>query len=210
MVAAVTDPYVIAEEYRARTGGTGTGEDTTILLQTTAVSRYLDNRMRRFFTKDASAVTRVYDGNGKQKLWLPDDIATTSGLEVKADLDGDYDFADEAALVLNTDFWVGPYNASLGSEPKPYEFLVVHPNSTNLSVWPEQVRSVQVKAVNGWPAVPEMIKEITVAITRQLRDLEKSGVTQVLQDIEAVVQRSPELAGLMARVERIYARTPMF
>lgn len=207
---AVESPYATAAEYRARTSQSGTGDDATILLQTTAVSRYLDARLRRFYTQDAAVVTRIYDGNGEQRLWLPDDIAMTTGLVVTADQDGDYDFSDETALTLNTDYWVGPWNAGYGSEPRPYTFLEVSPNSANLSAWPEQLRSVQVVAKFGWPAVPAAIKEITVAITRQLRDLEKSGVTQAIQNIDTVIQQSPELAGLMARIERMYARPPRF
>src|SRR3990172_7553843 len=127
-MAAVTDAYATPAEYRARTDKSDLGEDTEIDGQLSAVSRFLDKRMRRFFNQDAAVVTRTYDGNGRAKLWLPDDIATATGLVVMADLDGDYDFSDETALVLNTDFWLGDYDADKGSEPRPFEWLGIHPN----------------------------------------------------------------------------------
>ena len=210
MVAAVTDPYATALEYRARTGGSGTGDDATILLQTTAVSRYLDARLRRFFTQDAAAVTRIFDGNGQEKLWLPADIASITGLIVTVDLDGDYSFTDETALVLDTDFWLGPMNADKGAEVRPFEWMKVHPNSTRLSIWPEQQRAIQITAIWGWSAVPSAIKELCIAITRQLRDMEESGFTLTLENVDAAIRVSPQTAWLLRDIEREYARPPSF
>lgn len=202
-MAAVTDAYATAAEYRARVGKTGTGDDTLLDLQLGAVSRFLDKRLRRFFTKDAAAVTRVFDGNGEVRLWLPD-IASSTGLVVKVDLDGDYLFTDETALTLDTDFWLGPPDADKGSEPRPWEYIEVSPNSTLLSCWPDQGRSVQIAAIWGWPAVPNAIKELTVNITRQLRDLETAGGALVLQDIETAAQISPQTSYLLVAIERMY------
>src|SRR3990167_5079751 len=109
---AVTDAYATAAEYRERTTKSDASDDDTILAQLKAVSRWLDRRLRRFFTQDAAVVARIYNGNGEQILWLPDDIATATGLIVKVDLNGDYDFSDSGeTLSINTDFWLGPYNA---------------------------------------------------------------------------------------------------
>ncbi|OGT26066.1 MAG: hypothetical protein A2Z17_06870 [Gammaproteobacteria bacterium RBG_16_66_13] len=210
MTAAVTDPYAVALDYRARVGKTGTGSDTDILAQLTAVSRYLDLRLRRFFTQDAAVVTRLYDGNGEARLWLPDDIATSTGLVVTVDLDGDYSFADETALTIDTDFWLGPENADKGSEPRPWEYLDVHPSSGQLSIWPDQQRAIQVTAKFGWPAVPAAIKEATISITRQLRDMEESGMTYALQEIDTVVNQSREMSALLWRLQQVYAKPSKF
>ena len=87
-MVAVNDVYVSVAEYKDRVGKSATGDDEEILAQLTAVSRYLDKRLRRFFTKDVAVVTRIFDGNGELRLWLPD-IATSTDLVVKVDLDGD-------------------------------------------------------------------------------------------------------------------------
>ena len=207
---AVDDAYIEAADYRARIEKTDTGDDGAIDAQLKAVSRFIDKRMRRFFTKDAAVVTRTLKGNGESKLWLPFDIATTSGLIVKADTDGDYSFDDESALTINTDFWVGPFDADKGSEAWPFEWLMVHPTSGNLSVWPDQEQAVQVTAVCGWPDIPEAIKELTVAITRYLRDLEEAGATLTMQNIEATIQQSPRMNLLILDIERMYKKGSSF
>ena len=208
-MAAVTDAYFLPVEYRARTGKSDTGDDDAIKAEGLTVSRFLDLRLRRFFTQDALVVTRVYDGNGETRLWLPDDIATSTGLIVKVDLDGDYSFGDETALTLDTDFWLGPPNADKGPEPFPWEYLEVNPNSGQLSEWPDQQRSIQVTAKFGWPAVPGAIKEAAISITRQLRDAHLGGAALSVQDIDTAVSFNQQLADvrtLLWRLQQAYAK----
>jgi hypothetical protein len=206
----IADAYVDVAEYKDRVGKTITGQDGELLAQLTAVSRFLDARLGRFFGQDAAVVTRVYDGNGGTRLWLPDDISTSTGLIVKADLDGDYLFTDETALTLDTDFWLGPLGADKGSEPQPWQYLEVHPTSSRLSVWPFQRRAVQVTARFGWPAVPQVVKEWVVSTTRQLRDMEESGFTLTLQDMDAAIRVSSQSSYLLRDMERMYANLPSF
>jgi hypothetical protein len=203
MPAAVTDPYAVAADYRARVDKTGTSDDTLILAQLTSVSRWLDKELRRFFTKDAAAITRVFDGNGEMRLWLPD-IATSTGLVVKADLDADYLFTDETALVLDTDFWLGPPNADKGPEPRPWEYIEVSPNSTLLSCWPLQQRSIQIAAIWGWPAVPGIIMELTCNITRDWRDRTLAGPVDTLSIGGSGVGISRETFLMLQDVRRMY------
>lgn len=210
MPASVIDPYFTAAEYRDRVGKTDAGADATILLQATAVSRYLDRRLHRFFTQDAAVVVRTFDGNGETVLWLPADIASTTGLIVKVDLNEDYDFGEaNETLTINTHFWVGPSDADKGPEPRPFEYLEVVPNNGVFDVWPEQLRAVQVTAKFGWPAVPNAIKEVTISVTRQLRDILESGVTMTMQNIDAAVQSSPSTMALILDIERMYSRPLM-
>jgi hypothetical protein len=210
MVAAIGDPYATAAEYRDRVGKTDTGADATILAQLTAVSRYLDRRLHRFFTQDAAVVVRTFDGNGDTMLWLPADIATVTDLVVKVDLNEDYDFGEaNETLTINTHFWVGPQDAEKGPEPRPFDCLEVVPNNGVFDAWPEQVRAIQVTAKFGWPAVPNAIKEVTISVTRQLRDILESGVTLTMQNIDAGVQSSPSTMALILDIERMYSRPLM-
>ncbi len=206
---ADTSAYFTAAEYRNRVGGTVTTDDVTIGEQAVAIARFLDLRTHRFFSKDSEVVTRTFDGNGRRKLWLPADIATSTGLIVKVDLNGDYDFDDaDETLTLDTHFWLGPADADKGPEPRPWEFLEVCPKADNtvLGVWPAQRRAVQVTAVFGWPSVPAAIKEVAINLTRQLRDILGAGVTMTIENIESAVQMSPQLSYLMKDIQRAYWR----
>jgi hypothetical protein len=222
---ALGDSYATAADYRARAGKTDTGDSTMLEAQLKAVSHYIDSRCRRRdgFNQSGSAEVRTYDirclpGPGVafladyyRRVWLPDDVATLTGLIVKVDLNGDYDVTDSnETLTINTDFWAGPSNAAVGADPKPFEFLDLHPNSTKANTWPEQRRALEVTAKFGWPEVPEAVKELTIAITRQLRDLQVSGASVALQNMDTVITGSRELTMLMLNIERQYRRGPSF
>lgn len=205
--------YATAAEARARWMKADVGDDPTILENLTAVSHYIDSRCRRRdgFNQSVSVEARMYDGNGKARVWLPDDIATVTGLIVKADLNGDYGVADSGeTLTIDTHFWVYPDNAAVGSDPKPYEALELVPTNGVVTTWPLQRRAIQVTAKFGWPEVPEAIKELTIALTRYLRDIHESGVTFSIQAIDTAVQESREMSFFLRNIERQYARPPSF
>lgn len=206
---ALNDPYATPQEYRQRVGAADEKNDAALRPVLAGVSRLVEGPegCRRFFTKDASAVVRIFHGNGRGVLWLPADIATTAGLIVKVDQNGDYDFGDaDETLALNTDYWVGPENAELEPEPRPFEYLEVNPSSSLISCWPDQRRSVQVTAVFGWPAVPGAVREATILITRELLDLEKSGMTLELQALDQQIHMAPQGFARLQMLQRSYAR----
>lgn len=203
---AVTDSYATAAEYRARVNKTDTGDDTAILAQATAVSRYIDNKLRRFFTQDATATPRYYEGFQEKRIQV-DDIASTTNLAVKIDLDGDYAFTtSNETLTLNDHFFLWPYNAAKGSEAWPWTHLEVVSNNAIFTVWPKQARAVEVTAIFGWPAVPAAIKEATVSLTRYMRDLQEAGTTLAIQEIDFAVQQSPMMQKLMTDLWMVYGR----
>lgn len=205
---AVTDAYALAADYRARIDKADIADDTVIDAQLTAVSRIIDQRCRRFFTQDAVPVARLFDGNGKARVYVAD-IATTTGLVVKVDQNADYDYADSnETLAISTDFWVGPDNALLGAEPRPFQFVDIIPTSTKLSVFPVQRRAIEVTATWGWPAVPGAIKEATIAITREIRDMQESGFSLTLQTIDQAIQQSPTSAVILMDIVRRYGFAP--
>lgn len=188
----VIDAYATLAEYKTRITKTKTSDDASITAALPAVSRYVDKECGRFFTQDAAAVARVYDGNGLTRLYI-DDLATVTDLAVKVDINGDWDYADpDETLTIDTHFWPGPANAALGAEPSPYLWLDLVPNNARLSrwarytLWPgqtdygvsgaSQIRAVQVTGKWGWPAVPGAIKELTIALTHYLLGLERVGL----------------------------------
>jgi hypothetical protein len=207
---AVDDAYIKAEDFRARIGKTVTDDDGILDDLLAGVSRLIDRECGRFFNQDAEVVVRHYDGNGQARLYI-DDVATATGLVVKADLDGDYDFdgADET-LTQGTHFWLGPPNAGLGSEAGPYRYLELVPNNGRLSIWPERPRAVQITAIFGWPAVPGAIVEATVMIAREIADLEMAGMTAALQNIDSAVNLSPTAFSIVQRIKREYGLSSLF
>lgn len=158
---AVTDSYATAQLYRQYRGQQDPGSDDLIDGVLAAVSRYIDRRLGRHFTKDAAAVAREFwpgvnadlDING---ALFVDDITTSAGLVVKIDTDRDGSYADETAL-LATDYQLLPANAPDGPEPAPYTRIARTPWSTVGTSW-LTTSPVQIEAVWGWPAVPEAIK----------------------------------------------------
>lgn len=207
---AIGDPYASPTIYRAAVDKKAISEDVDELeRQLKAVSRYLDRKLRMGrdgFNVVAAAEDRRYDGNGKAKLWLPDDISTATGLVLKVDLNADYDYGDaDETLTLDADFWVGPDNADKGAEPEPYQWVEVHPNSGKLAAWPEQRKALEITAKWGWPAVPEAIVQAVIVVTHTLRDLEASTGLR-LEAIDNIVQVTPRLSGLVRDLAVMYGR----
>lgn len=210
---ALTDPYCSVQEYRDRVDSSTDDDDAAIEAQLLASSRLIDRWCGRFFNKDNSVRSRIYDGGpglttfamlwrdvsatptgGKTRLYIPDDISTTTGLIVQVDLDGDYAF--EQTLTIDTHFWIGPYNAAEGPEPWPYQFLDVVPNNNVMIAWPSHRRSVKVTAKFGWPSVPEAVRETCALLTREMRDLQKAGMVLSLGSIDTetrIVDRAPKI-----------------
>lgn len=212
MVASLVDPYLTAEEYRARIGKTDNAEDATVITPVLlAISRFFEKECGgRFFNMDAAAVVRTYDGNGETLLYV-DDIATATGLVVKVDLDGDYAFTGtDETLTINTHFWLGPPNVLLEPEPQPYRYLQIRPDNSVLSIWPEQLRSVQVTAKFGWPAVPAILRDATALVAREMLDLQKAGPTAMMQNVEDVVRLSPTAFAIVQRIKREYGKVSLF
>lgn len=208
---AVTDAYATVAEFRSRVESSSGDDDAEIEAQLRAASRFIDRLCGRYFTRDAAVVTRTYDGRRSIAIYnrlfeedIPrgrtvfriDDLASTTGLIVRVDLNEDY--TCEQVLTLNTHFWVGPPNATAGSEPRPYRYLEIVPNNGVLDTWPDGRRGIQVTGLWGWPSVPDAIREATVQITRAMRDLQEAGMTQALAGIDTamgtrIVDRVPKM-----------------
>lgn len=201
---AETDAYATVAEYRARVDKASGHSDIEIESQLSAMSRFIDHLTQRHFTIDDAVTTRLYDGTGTAALRLPDDIATTTGLVVAVDLDADY--AHEQELTLNTHYWLDAPRAAFGSEPFPWARLQLIPSNGVASIWPNQRRVVSVTAKFGWASVPAAIKEATVALTRQLRDIQTSGLTLTLENLDEQIRVSPQSSRIIDNLIRVYKR----
>ena len=209
MVAAVTDAYATALIYRGIADKDSTADDTEILSDLTAISRYIERKVGQFFNKDAAAVDRIYAGSGETRLCLDGHhlvpgISTLTGLVVKVDLNADYDVTDSGeSLTINTHFWASPQDAALGSEARPWTDLDIVPGNSVISIWPKQERAVQVTAVYGWPAVPDAIVRATCHLTALLR-LETPRSTTSRSDLGEILGASREAQNIIADLQRQY------
>jgi hypothetical protein len=213
MVAAVTDPYATAATYRAVAAKDSAIEDSEIDRDLLAVSRYLTRKLDQFFTKDTSAVARLYQGSGTHRLYLTDHeqvpgLGSLTNLAVNVDLDGDYDVSD-TALTINIHFWPGPQDADKGAEPRPWRYLDLKPNNAVTTIWPTRERAVQVTAIYGWPAVPKAIEIATCHLTALLR-LETARSITSRSDIGEILGASREAQGIVSDLMISYRKVPTF
>lgn len=149
--------YATAAELEAYARIPDTNDDAQITLAISAASRAVDRYCNRQFGLVASAEARYYTPrfDRKRRKWVVefDDLMTTTGLVVMADLgdDGTY----EAAV---DNYALRPVNAQAKS--RPWTFLVVQPASTKQPVAAES--SVEITAKWGWSAVPDPVKQATL------------------------------------------------
>lgn len=216
---AVEDAYATAVTYRALIRRNDNADDAVILDDLKAVSRYLDKKLHRFFTKDVSAVARVYYPEGyligdpeAENPWRyvrgsrelrVDDIASSAGLSIKIDEDRDGSFADETALA-STDYQLLPLNADKGPEPKPWNTIYLPAWSTK-SGWPTG-SPVEVTATFGWAAVPKAIERATCHLTAIVRLESARALNGLGQDVENMLDVAPEGKRIVAELAKAYAR----
>lgn len=222
---ALTDPYASVQEYRDVVDKTDAASDGAILDDLTAVSRWLDLKLGRFFTKDAAPVARVFTIPGalRNRFMVPplgwaesenpymygtwsrsltvDDIASTTGLSIICDTDRNGLFDDGALAATDYELW--PLNAALGPEPKPYTTIVI-PSWSTVGGFPVGVR-VQVTAVWGWPAIPAAIARATCHLTGILR-LESPRATSRVNELGEVLSTSKQARDLLEDLRAQYAR----
>ena len=205
------DPYADVDEYKARAGIASTGQDAEITAQLTSVSRLIERELGedpehpRVFNESSAASLRYFDGAGGTRLRVDDLVlVSTDGIEVDENLDAsfgtDFDPTNEGWCVLR------PYNADdVDQAFNEIELLPLSSNDT-LTAWPIARHNVRITATWGWPAVPEPVRELTVLLTRQLRDIQESGVTYAIAALESQIQMTPGAFPMMQELKRRYSR----
>lgn len=199
--------YATKEEYKARVGKTTTGDDDTLDVQLASVSRFIEEQLGskdapRVFNQSEASTARYFDGNGLKAISV-DDLVTLSAFAVDLDASGSWETSvDSGDLLLQ------PYQASEFS--RPYTRIELAPWQTTVARIPNRAKALKITGTWGWPAVPGGIKEATVGLVRQLRDLHQSGVSQTVVDIESLVRTSPDARHLLNDIKRQYGRRSLF
>jgi|TARA_R110002020_G_scaffold273457_4_gene488613 hypothetical protein len=203
---AVTDAYATAATYRAMLSKSDTAEDAEILTDLTAISRYIERKLGRFFTTDASNVTRVYQNTlytNQPKTLFVDDLVSINTLKVDENDDGTF---GESAWA-STDYELLPRNAADGPEPAPYTELFIPPWSTK-NLWGHH--RVELNGKFGWPSVPSAIERACVQLTGILRLETPRGTRQVNIGAETVLETSEIAQDIVADLLNVYGKRSLF
>lgn len=188
---AITDAYATAETYRYVTGKTGISEDAAILIDLTAVSRYIDGKVGRFFSKDASDTTRIISPTSTSPiLYIPDLSAAPTSVKIDTNVDGTF---GETALAV-TEYSLYPLDALVRPEPWPYTSIILNSWGVTGS-WPWRGR-VQITGKFGWPAVPAAVARATIHLAAILR-LESPRATSRISELEGTFEASREAQSII-------------
>lgn len=200
---AIGDPYINTSDYQAIVGAIDGGSNAAILSDLTAVSRWVDRKLGRFFNQDATPTVRYftvppgrrappldwaesenpYRWGNYQRVLQVDDIASSNGLVIKIDEHNTGNFS--AINALNTsDYILTPENAPLGPEARPWESITI-PDYSSQGGFRARCR-VQVTAVWGWPSIPPAIRRAVADITAIMR----TGTSRGLQANNGVAKMS--------------------
>lgn len=194
---ALSDPYATAAEYRAAVKPDADGgADASITTDLTAISRYLEGKLGRFFNQDAVDTTSVYvAATGADTLEVDDFAAAPTSVAVD---DGSGAFATTLAP---SDYELQPANALLLPEPAPYTRIALVPWGT---AWSRSAR-VRVVGRRGWPAVPAGIKSGTIQLTAVYR-LESPRATRRIDEVGDTIETSPGAQRILWELVGQYAK----
>jgi len=133
---------------------TDSNSDTNLETVIEAVSRLIDNACGRHFFN--ASETRYYKADESDRIFV-DDIASSSGITIYTDEDGDGTYEN---TWQSTDFNLASYNAS--TDGWPYQMIETTPQG-DLS-FPRTKKGIKITATFGWAAVP---KPVTLACILQ-------------------------------------------
>lgn len=197
---AIDDAYATVPQYRAYVQMEDSSRDLIIADDLLMASRYIEERCKQFFNQDATVVNRVFRARYSDILYLDYEgncpgIATTSGLVIKVDTDDDGSFSDETAWAT-TDYDLEPLQAAQGPLARPYTEIRVKRGGSNVFV-PGYL--VQVTAIWGWPAVPKIVKDVTMEWCAIWRG-ESIRTTARVNEMEGIETVSPYHIGQMNKL----------
>ena len=197
---AIGDAYATATQYRVVTGQTGSGDDAPIDRDLKAVSRYIDQALRRpmGFSRDVSAVARIFKPS---YVSIPgvldvDDLVSVTSITIDTAIDNTF-----ATTLATTDYELLPRNAASRPEAHPYTQVELTRWGTRSS-WSTAER-VKITAVFGWPAVPPAIIDATIELTRILR-MESPRATNRANEMNQIVSASRAAQGIIGDLMSAY------
>lgn len=211
---SLLDSYASLAQYRAAIGDKASGVDATITAELLTMSRQLERALwlaPGYFNASAASQARVFDGSGRSVLRLRDrdgmayclTTLDADGLKVDSDLDGSY---DDYTLDF-ADAWVRglPENAAAHSEP--FTSIELRRLTTaTMTVFPRLAGCVQVTGTWGWLAVPQIIQDLVIHRTHDLRQGLSAGATGAVAAFDSPEALQPRTLWLFREAERLHGR----
>lgn len=162
----------------------------------------------RVFNQSVAPETREIEPTTWRTLSI-DDVVSLD--HVYVDTDGTGAFSTE---VPSTDYLLKPFNAVARGDPfvrlelLPYSRQGYFPGYVFPGLQFPLFR-VRLEGTFGWPSVPSPIREATIMLARQMRDLQKSGMTLVLDSLDQQIRMAPGAAKLLDDLQRQFKRRTM-
>lgn len=212
-MAEVADAYVDAAYYQARnTSGASVASAQRLGEDLLAMSRAFDYEcgLAPGTLNDVADVTLYLDGRGGPRLPFRDDVErlwlvrSITGIGIDSENDGTY---DGVTLTLS-DAWVAGYPANNAVVGKPYEGLelLTYLSACTPSAWPKRPRAVRLQCTLGYATMPEQVKQVICAITRELRDEIGAGAAQEFQRFDESMPLSSQTWKQIARLKAEFSR----
>jgi hypothetical protein len=155
---AITRGYCTLAEVKAALRLTDSVDDTLLENSIEGASRRIDGYCGRFFYQTTQPIK--FFAADSYRLPVPD-IATTNGLLVQLDNDGDGTY--ETTCVINVDFLLEPTDADL--QGRPYRRITMTGGKTFPLFFIPQEAGVKVTATWGFPAIPDDVREAAVLLS---------------------------------------------
>lgn len=190
-----------------------TSDDASIKSMLIGVTRWVERDlsvMEGAFNPHSG--TYYFGAAGAQLLTLEDTdglgyflrAIDANGLGIDTEADGTF---DGVRLDLNDAWLIGsPENAA----EKPYERLRLLPYpSATATAWPDSPRSVKIAGDWGYAAVPDIITQLTIRLTRLMLDSHAGGGMAVIPGIEDAIKLPDaprEVRGIWWSVKQNYSR----
>lgn len=211
---AILDSYATITQYRAAIGDKASAADATITAELLVMSRQLERALQvapGYFNASATGQVRVFDGSGRAILQLRDKAGlgycltaiVADSLKIDSDLDGSYD----DYLFDLSDAWVRglPENAAAHSEP--FTAIELRPlSAATLTIFPKLSGCVEITGTWGWAAVPQIIQDLVIHRTHDLRQGLSAGAVGAVAAFDVPAQMQPRTLWLFREAERLYGR----
>ena len=212
-MADIGDAYADIAYYEARnTSSVSVADASRLAEDLLAMSRAFDFEcgLAPGTLNDVADVTLYLDGRGGVRLPFRDDaerlwlVRSITGIGIDSENDGTY---DGVTLTLS-DAWVVGYPANNAVVGKPYEGLelLTYLSTCTPSSWPKRPRAVRLQCTLGYETMPDQVKQVICAITRELRDEFGAGAAQDYQRLDESLPLTSQTWKQIARLKAEFSR----
>jgi hypothetical protein len=156
---AITNGYCTLAEVKAALRITDSVDDTLLENAIEGASRRIDGYCGRFFFQTTKTVTT--NPYNEYVVYFPQEVATTAGLVIKGDTNGDGTYA--TTYTLNSDFFLEPMDAAILG--RPYRKVTMRGGATFPLFFRPAPPTIEITATFGWPAIPDDVREACVLLS---------------------------------------------